>query len=467
MADMRRRSPEPPPGAPQIQLKPGLAMETLRELAPLLAEEGIDVDNIDVPDLAQEVNQKEAVVQQRLMDAKLARALVKNAQAAVEFSRNAIKQREAFVKRSQSIVDFRRKRYQRYVELSKRDGVEQEIVAEEDKAYRAAVAEHKSAKLAVKKAEADLREQLALLDRAKANVEVQEAMVGVARKDRDRALALADYAKIYAPFDGVVTDKTMDPGNFVQNATSAHTKPILSLDRIDLVTVVMKLPDNDAPYVKTDTEAIIQMDDLPGTEIRGKVTRFAPAIKNADRNMRVEVDLFNGTEQQYRRYVLQTLGGFLAPLGTTETLDATVLMAASRNTWKLSSKSNLNAFPLMPQVEGRNLGERPLLPGMTGYMRLLLRKFKNLYLVPSSAVYNRGGKSYILVVRDGAAHQLPVRVQANDGAVAKIAVIDHEANPKTGERELDKDLTGREEIIVSRQAELGEGQGVRTTLEKW
>ncbi len=51
MADMRRRSPEPPPAAPQIQLRPGLAKETLRELAPLLAEEGIDVDNIDVPDL--------------------------------------------------------------------------------------------------------------------------------------------------------------------------------------------------------------------------------------------------------------------------------------------------------------------------------------------------------------------------------------------------------------------------------
>jgi hypothetical protein len=52
MADMRRRSPEPPSGPPQIQFKPGMANEMLRELAPLLAEEGIDVDNIDVPDLA-------------------------------------------------------------------------------------------------------------------------------------------------------------------------------------------------------------------------------------------------------------------------------------------------------------------------------------------------------------------------------------------------------------------------------
>jgi hypothetical protein len=52
MANMRRRSPEPPPGMPQIEFKPGLANEMLRDLAPLLAEEGIDVDNIDIPDLA-------------------------------------------------------------------------------------------------------------------------------------------------------------------------------------------------------------------------------------------------------------------------------------------------------------------------------------------------------------------------------------------------------------------------------
>src|SRR5262249_53847306 len=51
MANMRRPTPEPPPGPPQIQFKPGTAQRMLRELAPLLAEEGIDVDNIDVPDM--------------------------------------------------------------------------------------------------------------------------------------------------------------------------------------------------------------------------------------------------------------------------------------------------------------------------------------------------------------------------------------------------------------------------------
>jgi hypothetical protein len=51
VAQMRRRDPEPPPGPPRIEFKPGMANQMLRELAPLLAEEGIDVDNIDVADI--------------------------------------------------------------------------------------------------------------------------------------------------------------------------------------------------------------------------------------------------------------------------------------------------------------------------------------------------------------------------------------------------------------------------------
>lgn len=52
MADFRRDAPEQPPGPPQVAWRPGLADDLLHELAPMLAEEGIDVENIDVPDLA-------------------------------------------------------------------------------------------------------------------------------------------------------------------------------------------------------------------------------------------------------------------------------------------------------------------------------------------------------------------------------------------------------------------------------
>lgn len=54
MSNMRRRRPEPPAGMPAVEHRPGMADEMLRELAPLLAEEGInldDPDGIDAPDM--------------------------------------------------------------------------------------------------------------------------------------------------------------------------------------------------------------------------------------------------------------------------------------------------------------------------------------------------------------------------------------------------------------------------------
>jgi hypothetical protein len=50
MADNRRRGPEPAGGLPRVEYKPGLAQEMLRELAPLLAEEGIDLSGDNPPD---------------------------------------------------------------------------------------------------------------------------------------------------------------------------------------------------------------------------------------------------------------------------------------------------------------------------------------------------------------------------------------------------------------------------------
>ena len=46
MADLRRNTPEPPLGRPKVQMRPGMADEMMRELAPLLAEDGVDINNV-------------------------------------------------------------------------------------------------------------------------------------------------------------------------------------------------------------------------------------------------------------------------------------------------------------------------------------------------------------------------------------------------------------------------------------
>ena len=51
MADMRRRSLEPPPQLPQIQFTPGLANEMLPRARAAAGRGSIDVNNLDIPDL--------------------------------------------------------------------------------------------------------------------------------------------------------------------------------------------------------------------------------------------------------------------------------------------------------------------------------------------------------------------------------------------------------------------------------
>ena len=51
MGDVRRSSPEPPWGGPQVVHTPGMADDLMREIAPLLAEDGIDLDDpASIPD---------------------------------------------------------------------------------------------------------------------------------------------------------------------------------------------------------------------------------------------------------------------------------------------------------------------------------------------------------------------------------------------------------------------------------
>ena len=67
VADMRRRRPEPPPGRPEFRYTPGVADEMLRELGPLVAEEGIDLNDIDVPDMDTLQNALNRAVERRNM----------------------------------------------------------------------------------------------------------------------------------------------------------------------------------------------------------------------------------------------------------------------------------------------------------------------------------------------------------------------------------------------------------------
>jgi multidrug resistance efflux pump len=419
---------------------------------------------IDVPDYVQDIYQKEAVIAQKRMELQAARAKVAVAEAAIKAAEKNIAQKEAELNAATATKEYRKLVLDRFTQLARREAITDKVIDEQRKDYLAATAQCDSAAVAVEKARVDFEESKANLVVVLADIKIKESLVEVARQDRDLALVRAELARIRAPFDGVIVERHVDPGSFVQNATTAHTAPLFTVGMLQKVTVTSKIPDNYVPFISDSTSVVIHIGDQ---RIEGKVTRYEPAIEDKDRMMVVEADLFNGTEAEYRRYAAKALARQLMSVGVIEPLSAVTLTGSGQAIWEPSVKGEAKAFPLFPRVQG-NAGARfkRLVPGMSGYMRFILHS-ADAYLLPSGAVFSRGGKQYVLLVKDDVAHLAPVDVQADDGKLAKVALLIRKRDAKGGSDQIVREMDGTEEIIASGQGEICDKQAVKPTLVDW
>ncbi len=420
---------------------------------------------IDVPDRVVDVLEKDAIVDQRLQDVAMAIERAKSAAAGVNAYRENVKLKEANQQQAEAERAYRQFELNRYRGLARDRVVTQDVVDEKVKWTQAAQAASIGARVDVEKAKADLEEMQAKFNTAKADISLKQSLVRVAHKDRDRAQALLEYATIRAPFDGYIIKRNVDPGDFAQNSATGVTPALLSVVRTDIVTVVMKVPDSYAPYVSTDTDAVIQ---LPGRLIKAKVTRFSPSIHEQDRTMRVEVDLFNGGRDEYSKFLARGVSSFL-PVNPANPLTAMTALAAGKSLWGDNMKGSLDPFPCFPDPStgGALTGQaQRLLPRMYGQMKLLLKQFHNSHLIPNEAIFSVGGKKYVLLAEKGRARQVAVNIMVSDPRLARVGLI--EVRPtEAGNVEEIKDLTGKESIIFAHQGEIHDGQKVNPRVVSW
>ncbi len=418
---------------------------------------------IDVSEWEQEVAQKAALVAQREFELKVSQAKYRNAEAALEVTAATIRQKQAEVESITATRDFKKRKLDRYRDLVKKGNVTGNVVEEEERDLLASEGALHAAEANVERASADHDASRTEVESFAADVDLKRSQIEVAKKDLERAKVVADYGKVIAPFDGVIVRRNVDPGSFVQNATTGNSEVLISLARIDLLTVAAQIPDNAAPYVHAGVPAIIILSDFPGQAISANVTRFSPSIQNSDRTMRVEIDLFNGSAAELRR--LEKMYRESRLQGVLKDSDSNLPVAAFADDpqsvgGRLSGKV----------VTGSNADEaaaaRRMLPGMNGSVRLALGGGE-AYVLPSSAVYSRSGTKYILAVVDGRAHELPVQIHLNDGRKVHLSVISGGESGGKHESQVLRELTGEELIAVANQLQIANGTKVRVAVTEW
>jgi HlyD family secretion protein len=242
------------------------------------AEPGQVLAEISAPELEEEVSQKNAQVRQ--------------AKAEVEQSKKALASAEANIVTTEAMVGEAKALYTRWASESKRitelvkNGViDAQTRDETTNQFKAAEARVQSSEATVQKAKADR-------DKAAADVATAEARVSVAEADARRTAALMSYAKIRAPFDGIVTRRKLNVGDFVQ-PVAGKADYLFSIARLDPVRIVVAIPEADAEFVREKSEVKLSIPALSNPLLTGTVTRTSWALEPGSRTLRAEIELPN------------------------------------------------------------------------------------------------------------------------------------------------------------------------------
>jgi RND family efflux transporter MFP subunit len=127
------------------------------------------------------------------------------------------------------------------------------------------------------------------LEAARASLEAALSRQGVVRADLARLRTLFGYARIGAPFDGVVTQRFVDPGALVTAGTGSKPSPIVRVVNASRLRAMVDVPETEVAHIREGIPARLRVDAHPGRIFEGTVSRFSRALDPATRTMRTEV----------------------------------------------------------------------------------------------------------------------------------------------------------------------------------
>ena len=127
-------------------------------------------------------------------------------------------------------------------------------------------------------------------------VDAAKAKSGVAVAGLQRIETLLSYAKITAPFSGVITKRWVDPGALIPAPTSSSTSKsgaVVTLMDFSTVRIDVAIPDTEAPFIKKDLPVKVTVNELPGRTFQGTITRFSYALDESTKTMVTEIEISN------------------------------------------------------------------------------------------------------------------------------------------------------------------------------
>jgi RND family efflux transporter MFP subunit len=127
-----------------------------------------------------------------------------------------------------------------------------------------------------------LKAQQAAVGVAQSNIVAQKAQIRILGQEKA-------YQRVVAPFDGVITQRSIDNGSLV----TAGSTFMYTLMHPDVIRTQVFVPQDEAFGLGPGVDALIRVPEIPNRTFPGKVTRIANALQPGSRTLLTEIDVPN------------------------------------------------------------------------------------------------------------------------------------------------------------------------------
>jgi membrane fusion protein, heavy metal efflux system len=144
---------------------------------------------------------------------------------------------------------------------------------------------------------------------------------------------------VAAPIGGVVTDRQVGPGQYIQAGAS---NPVFSIGDLSTVWLVADVPETDAPFIERGQTVEVRVLALPGQIFKAKLTAVGAEVDPVTRRVPVRATLANPEgklkPQMFASFSIITSGESQAPAVPD---DAIVREGDQSRVWVVSEKNTL------------------------------------------------------------------------------------------------------------------------------
>jgi RND family efflux transporter MFP subunit len=123
--------------------------------------------------------------------------------------------------------------------------------------------------------------------------ETAEANVKAAIANVKRLEAMQAYNKIYAPFDGIVIQRTIDIGTLISSGSNGNPQQLYQVAKTDVIRAFIDVPQPYFRLIKDGMEAEITVGEYPDKPFKGAIARNAGALTPIARTLLTQVNIEN------------------------------------------------------------------------------------------------------------------------------------------------------------------------------